>query len=270
MSETDTPSTGILEEMTVDEVEALDPEVVVLGVASTEPHGPHLPYGTDVFQADAVCRRSVTRANERGARVLMYPTLPIGNNVNFKEFPFACRVGVRTLMTVVLDIIHALEEEGVKKIVLVNGHGGNTATLQATLREHAASGPPGERAFVCATSTFNAVPDEIEERIEHPSEHAGESETSRMLHLRPDLVHEEKLDSFPMQNLSIDELESQSMYFVPPWDGYMPDSAGGDTRASSAEKGEAIVDGAADRIADVLVELHEAEIHNLFPYPEDG
>lgn len=265
---TDRPS-GILEEMTIDEVEALDPDVVVLGVASTEPHGPHLPYGTDVFQADAVCRRAVTRANERGARALMYPTLPIGNNVNFEAYPFACRVGVRTLMNVVLDVIDALEREGVRKIVIVNGHGGNTATLQATLREHAENSAPDERAFVCVTSTFDAIPDEAAERIEHPSEHAGESETSRMLHLRPDLVREDEFGSFPMREASIGELESDGIYFVPPWHGYMPDSAGGETNASSAEKGKALVDGAADWIADVLVELQESELHELFPYPED-
>ena len=270
MTDQNATPTGVLEEMTIDEVEALDPEVVVFGVSSTEPHGPHLPYGTDVFQADTVCRRSVTRANERGARALMYPTLPIGNNVNFKAYPFACRIGVRTLMNVVLDVIAALEEEGIRKIVIVNGHGGNTATLQATLREHVGRNAPDEGAFVCLTSTFDAVPEEAAERIEHPSVHAGESETSRMLHLRPDLVREEKFEAFPIQDSTIEELESEGMYFVPPWHGYMPESAGGETSASSAEKGEALVDGAANWVADILVALNETEMHELFPYPKEG
>lgn len=266
MSDQSTTSNGILEEMTIDEVEAFDPETVVLGLGSTEPHGPHLPYGTDVFQADGVCRRAVTRANERGASVLMYPTLPIGNNVNFKAYPFACRVRVRTLMNVVLDVIDALEREGIRKIVLVNGHGGNTATIQATLREHAGRNAPDEGAFVCMTSTFDAVPDDVAERIEHPSDHAGEEETSRMLHLRPDLVDEDAMDAFPVQRPTIDELESDGVYFVPPWHGYLPESAGGETSASSAEKGEALIDSAADWIADILVALDDAEVNELFPY----
>ena len=61
---------GILEEMTLDDVRAFGPEVVVLGVGSTEPHGPVLPYGTDAFACDALCRRAVRLANEKGARVL--------------------------------------------------------------------------------------------------------------------------------------------------------------------------------------------------------
>jgi creatinine amidohydrolase len=261
--------TGILAEMTRDDVEELDPEVVLFGVASTEPHGPHLPYGTDVYQTEGVCRRAVTSANERGARALMYPTLPIGNNVNFKAYPFACRIGVRTLMDVVLDVIEAIEEEGVRKVVVVNGHGGNTATLQATLREHAGRNDPDEGAFVCLTSTFDAIDDEAAARIEHPSQHGGESETSRMLYLRPDLVREEEFDAFDIQNPTVDELAAEDVSFVPPWHGYMPESAGGETRASSAEKGEALVESAAEFVADVLVALDETETHELFPYPEN-
>ena len=143
---------GILSEMTVDDVRAFKPEVVVVGVGSTEPHGPILPYGTDFFQTDGLCRRAVARANEKGARVLMYPTLPIGNNVNFKPFPFACRVSVRTLMLTLLDIIQALEEDSIRKVVLVCGHGGNSDAMNAVLREHFGQTPPGQRAFVCMTT----------------------------------------------------------------------------------------------------------------------
>jgi len=265
----DQPATGdgILSEMTIDEVKRFDPETVVFGLGSTEPHGPHLPYGTDVTQTEAVCRRAVTRANERDARALMYPTLPIGNNVNFKEYPFACRIGVRTLMDVVLDVIEAVEAEGIQKVVLVNGHGGNTATLKATLREHAGRNAPGGGAFVCLASTFQSVPDDITDRIEHPSDHAGEEETSRMLHLRPDLVRESEFDAFPRQEPIIERLNSDGAYFVPPWHGYMPESAGGETAESSAEKGELLIDGAADWIAELLVELQGADVDALFPYP---
>ncbi len=79
---------GILEEMTIEDVKAFDPEVLVWAIGSTEPHGPALPYGTDYWQADADVRSGVVKANQQGARVLMYPTLPIGNNANMKAFPF--------------------------------------------------------------------------------------------------------------------------------------------------------------------------------------
>ena len=91
---------GLLEEMTVEEVRAFDPEVVVLPLGSTEPHGPHLPMGTDVYQVTRLCRLAVAAANANTARALLYPTLPITNNANFRAFPFALRIGIRTLMSV--------------------------------------------------------------------------------------------------------------------------------------------------------------------------
>ncbi|MEX0745446.1 MAG: creatininase family protein [Phycisphaeraceae bacterium] len=267
MSNEPQSQSGILEEMTIEGVRAMSPRVVMLGIGSTEPHGPHLPYGTDLYQTDAVCRRAVTRANDRGARVLMYPTLPISTNANFQAFPFACRIGVRTLMNVLLDIIEALEQDGIRKVVLVNGHGGNPDVVRATVREHVGRRRPGEGAFVCMTSTTDVVPEEARAIVEHPSDHAGENETSRMLHLRPDLVRPEKFDDFLVQKPTIDHLRSGRMFFVRPWHGYIPASAGGETRSSSAEKGQTLTDAGADWLADFLVALAESPWHDQFPYP---
>lgn len=266
MSTTDPSRSGILKEMTIDDVRAFEPRVVVLGIGSTEPHGPHLPYGTDTWQVDGICTRGVIRANERGARVLLYPTLPISNNVNFKAFPFACRIGVRTLMNVVLDIIEALEEDGIRKIVLVNGHGGNPDTLRAAMREQVSRHRPGEGAFVCMTSGSTLPPAEAASVIEHPSDHAGEAETSQMLYLRPELVRQDKFDAFPVEKATISGLNGGKFQYVRPWHGYLPVSAGGETRTSSAEKGRTLIEGAADELAALLVELDAAPMHALFPY----
>ena len=257
---------GILQEMTLDEVREFRPEVVVLGVASTEPHGPVLPYGTDFFECDALVRRAVALANERGGRVLMYPTLPIGNNVNFKVFPFACRVAVRTLMRMLLDIIGALQEDGIRKIVLVNGHGGNTDTIQAVLREHFDRTPRGERAFVC--TTWGPPSAAVAAMIQHPSDHGGEDETSRIMYVRPDLVRTDKLQAMPVGRPTLRAAAEGKVHFVRPWHAYVPMGGGGETRKASAEKGKAIIESGAEGLASVLVELSEAKWHADFPYPE--
>src|SRR5690606_29174284 len=161
--------------------------------------------------------------------------LPISNNVNFKVFPFACRIRVRTLMNVVLDIIEALEEDGIRKIVLVNWHGGNPDTLQATLREHTERHHPGEGAYVCLASPGNFISREAWQCIEHPSEHAGEAETSLMLHLKPELVHRDQFEEFPVRRPVLEQLQPGGVFHVRPWHALMPESAGGETRASSGE-----------------------------------
>ena len=256
---------GILEEMTIEDVRAFEPEVVVWGIGSTEPHGPVLPYGTDAFQADAVVRRGVIRANQQGAKALMYPTLPIGNNANFKAFPFACRIAPQTLMQVVLDVLEALEADGIGKIVLVNGHGGNTDALRATLRQHAHTRKVGQGAFVCMA--FYSAPEGV---IEAPSEHGGESEVCRMMYLRGELVRTEKFGVSPHGKLAIEALNDPEVYFVKPWHLHLPASAGGDVRKSSAEKGEKIIEHCADRLAELLVALSKAEKTDTFPFKPTG
>jgi len=250
---------GLLEEMTVEEVRAFEPEVVVLPLGSTEPHGPHLPYGTDAFQVTRLCRLAVEQANRRDARVLLYPTLPITNNANFRQFPFALRIGIRTLMSVIIDIVVQCREDGIDKVVIVNGHGGNPAAIDAALREIAGvDGMP----FVCCASGI--PPEGFVSPIEHPSDHGGESETSRMMWIRPDLVREEKLDDNPFGRLRVPGLTKAR--FVRPWHLYVPESAGGETRTALAEKGKTLVEANAEGLADLLVELSQAPYDEGFPY----
>lgn len=250
---------GLLEEMTVEEVRAFAPQVVVLPLGSTEPHGPHLPMGTDTWQVTRLSRLAVAAANGRGARVLLYPTLPITNNANLRRFPFALRVGVRTLMSMLVDIVTQCRDDGVRKVVLVNGHGGNPDTIRATLREIAGmDGMP----FVCATGGI--PPEGWTSPIEHPSDHGGESETSRMMWIRPDLVRGDRLADNPFGRLAVPSLARAD--FVRPWHLYVPASAGGETRASSADKGRAITEAAAAGLADLLVELAAAPWSERFPY----
>jgi len=259
---------GILQEMTIDEVREFDAEVVVLGVASTEPHGPSLPYGTDFFQCDGLARRAVIKANERGARALMYPTLPIGNNVNFKAWPFACRMRVRTLMNLMLDIIEQIEADGVRKIVIVNGHGGNTDALNAVLREQFERHEPhcDDRAFVCMAGSFASA--EAREAIEHSAPHGGEGEVSRVMYLRPDLVKTDRLTDQPVCTPFVESIAAGKVHWVKPWYLYVPLSGGGDTRKSTPEKGVGLIETGSDGLADFLVELTNAPWGPNFPFPE--
>ena len=136
MSEdTKQPRIGILEEMTIEDVRQFNPEVVVVPVGSTEPHGPHLPYCTDTIEARSFAETATMIANSRGARVLCYPTLPISLDVNFSGYPFALSMRVKTFMCVLRDICEQIERHGVRKIVIANVHGGNCSAVEALLRE---------------------------------------------------------------------------------------------------------------------------------------
>lgn len=254
--------------MTIEEVRTFRAEVVILALTSTEPHGPHLPYGTDFFIGDGIVREAVRLANDREARVLMYPSLPVGNNVNFQHFPLACRVRVRTYMNMLLDIIEALEEDGIRKIVLLNSHGGNTDTARAVLREHFDRHRPGsaERAFVSFCTYLDLIDPAAAGVITHPSDHAGESETSLIQHFQPQLVRTDHLADFPVVKPDLEELRDGRVFFVRAWEKYLPVSAGGETRDSRPEKGKVQADAAARGLADYLVKLAKAPWHSGFPY----
>ena len=258
-SETAPAFPGLLEEMTVEEVRAFRPEVVVLPLGSTEPHGPHLPLGTDTYQVTSLCRLAVAEANRQGARALLYPSLPITNNANVRRFPFALRMGVRTLMSVIVDIVTQVREDGVYKVVIVNGHGGNPGAIEAALREIAGL---DDMPFVCWTGGIQ--PEGYVSPIEHPSDHAGESETSRMMHIRPELVREDELADNPFGRLRVKALAGAR--FVRPWHRYVPASAGGETRASTPEKGRSIQEASAEGLAALLLELSQTPLDEHFPY----
>lgn len=259
---------GILADMTLAEVRDFNPEVAIIALTSTEPHGPHLPYGTDYYIGDGVVREAVQLANQREARVLMYPSLPVGNNVNFQHFPFACRMRVRTYMNMLLDIIEALEQDGIRKIVLANSHGGNIDTVRATMREHFERHAPQSptRSFVCFCTAAGMHDRDIKGVITHQSQHAGEAETSLIQHLHPGLVQAEHFANFEVGEPELEELRGPHVHFVRPWEKYMPQCCGGETRLSEPEKGKILAETAARGLADYLVKLSEAKWRIGFPY----
>jgi len=250
---------GLLEEMTVEELRKFKPQVAVLPLGSTEPHGPHLPYGTDSYQVTRLSRLGVQRANERGARALLYPTLPITNNANVRKFPFACRIGVQTLIQALIDIATQCREDGVMKMVIVNGHGGNPGAIAAALRQIAGM---DNMPFVCLAARLNPVG--YKSPIVHESDHGGEDETSRMMWIRPDLVRTNKLRNNPHGKVKVPGLHRAD--FVRPWHLYVPVSAGGETREASAAKGESIIEANAEGLAELLVGLSKAKWDARFPY----
>ena len=78
--------------MTLDQIEAFKPEVVIVPIGSTEPHGEHLPYCTDTLNARDMAETAAVAANAAGVPVLCYPTLPISLNVNATALPWALSV----------------------------------------------------------------------------------------------------------------------------------------------------------------------------------
>jgi creatinine amidohydrolase len=257
---------GLLETMTITDFIDFRPEVAVIPVGSTEPHGPHLPYGTDTLIADGFTAESVRLANLDGARVLRLPPLPIGNNVNFKGFPFACRIRVETLMAVLADLVEFLREEGIRKVVIVNCHGGNDATIRASLRE--LFDRHQQEIFLCACGAGSFGGDEYGKLFDDRSPHAGEYETSMILHFAPELVISSAFKPADPEMPAIESLAGHDAEWVRPWHRLMPDSYAGRPDLASAEKGSRFSKACAAGFARFLTELSKEPWHPNFPYPK--
>jgi len=130
-------------------------EVALLPIGSTEPHAQHLVYGTDTFQVERFAERVAAEANQRGARCLLLPTMPFSCNVNLHECAWAMDLQPRTLIDFVTDVVASVVRQGVKKIVILNGHGGNEAALQAGLREM----HPKFDAFIALSQWYSVAGD---------------------------------------------------------------------------------------------------------------
>jgi len=261
------PRMGILEEMTLPEVEAFDPEIVVIPCGSTEPHGPHLPYCPDTACLRDVAEGGTVLANERGVRALCYPTLPIGLNVNF-GWPFALSMKVPTYIQMLMDLCEQIEKQGVRRILLVNGHGGNTSALHAFQRQWAhrgCGGMPGaeDHAFVCTVLRRSPRGAEI---AEHASDHAGEAETLEMLAIRPELVRHDKLDEFKWGKPAVKILEHPRIHWVKPWHLHLPSAAGGETRTVNMENAKKLQQLNHEWIADVICDLCSIPWSGRYPY----
>ena len=180
------------EEATWQEMGALDRQrtIVVLPVGSVEQHGHHMPIGTDTILAAAV---AVEAAKLSGPKVVVLPSPWYGLSAHHMHFPGSVTLAADTMIAMVSDIVASVVAHGFRRIAIVNGHGGNAGVINvlASTLGYRFYG----KARVVSLSYF-ALPREeiaaIRESRHGGTGHACEFETSMMLRVRPDLVHQER------------------------------------------------------------------------------
>ena len=168
---------------------------VILPLGATEQHGPHLPLGTDTIRAAALA----DLVAERLPGWLVAPALPFGCSDEHSGFPGLLGLDAATLARVVVDLARRLMGWGVRRLVLLSAHGGNGEALELTLKLLQKELPDLEVRTNDDLETVAPVMLEVarQEGISASAVglHAGEGETSEMLHLRPDLTHQPRAAS---------------------------------------------------------------------------
>jgi creatinine amidohydrolase len=253
--------TWCLSEVTLKRVrETGVPEVAVLPIGACEPHGLHLPYGADTYEAVAIAERACAIAHERGARVMLLPAIPYGVNSNLLSFPMTIHVQQETLNRIVRDVVFSLERHGVYKLVLLNGHGGND--FVGGLRDLYGQ----TKVWIFLVNWWQVGSDKLREIFEEVGDHSGEMETSVCMAIVPNLVHLEDADEGAVRPFRMEALAKGWAWTTRPWERLTKNSGHGDPRKATAEKGERYLNLVAERIANFLVELAKTPIDEWFPF----
>ena len=225
---------------------------------ATEAHNYHLPYATDVIQCDHVAAESARLAWERGARVAVLPTVPFGVQTGQLDIPFCLNVNPSTQLAILDDIARALGGRGCASCVILNGHGGND--FRAMIRELQPRVPD---VFLCAINWWSCV--DARPYFAAPGDHAGELETSVMMHVAPELVRRSpRPDRDASGRRSIAGLREGWAWAPRRWTAITDDTGVGDPSAATAAKGEAFFRAVTERIGGFLVELAAADTSALY------
>lgn len=241
-----------LGEMTWPEIGGLDRErfVAVYPIASFEQHGDHLPLLTDTLECEGITAALEERA---GDRIVVLPTQWLGYSFHHIHFGGSLTATSGTHVSMIVETVDGLVRAGFDKVLILNGHGGNQADMRVALQElrehHMEARVYGASWWEVAQAGL----DEVRTAGPDGSGHAGETETSLMLHLHPDLVRPALPARGGVRAASAHESQVQRFQML---EEVSPRGHFGDPTAASAEKGErmlaAIVDSLCGIVDDIL------------------
>jgi creatinine amidohydrolase len=216
-----------------------------------EQHGPHLPVGVDTFLCEGVCRRTADIA-AKSAPVVVAPTLWCGLAEHHMAFGGTFTFDLPTYRAVIFSFLRNIARHGFKRVLIVNGHGGNKNALNAFLADFVRE----TGLTIRVTTYFDVAPKQIEAILEDQKaiQHACEAETSMIMAEVPHLVKRERLAD------AHGPAQSHSASGMPPFQrfasykSFTPSGVVGDARRASADKGERLLAAVSQTIATYIVD----------------
>jgi creatinine amidohydrolase len=222
--------------------------IVILPVASMEQHGPHLPVGVDTILCEGVCKAGAEMA-AGDVPVVVAPTLWCGMAEHHMAFGGTFTFDVPTYRAVLLAFLRSIERHAFRRVLIVNGHGGNIAPLNAFLPDFARE----TRLQVFASTYFELAASDLAPLLEDQKgvHHACEVETSMMLVLAPDTVKRDRVpEAFGL--LDGDPRKAFRAARFHAFEDLTPSGVIGDARRANREKGEKLLAVCAEGLAAVL------------------
>ena len=249
---------------------SIDKTVAVLPVAATEQHGPHLPVSVDTTLVDGVIQAALPHL-AADLPVLFMPTQQVGKSNEHIRFPGTLTLSAQTLMAVWMELGACVARAGIKKLVLLNSHGGQVSVMDIVARDLRTA----HDLIVYSTNWYTLPLGDEVLGLFPPDEHrfgihAGDMETSMMLALREKYVDmaqakdfrstaEERAAKYPiLGNGSSAKLGWQVQ-------DYNPQGAAGNAAIATSAKGQALLNAAGLQLARLLQEVSDLPLTTLNP-----
>jgi creatinine amidohydrolase len=247
----------ILNELTWKDVRNTRYEVVVLPWGATEAHNFHLPYATDNILTEEVVARTAERAWKAGAKVVALPIVPFGVQTGQLDISLCLNMNPSTQLLLLRDVAMSLAAQGIPKLVIFNGHGGND--FRQMIREL----QPQVSVFLCVVNWYKVV--DPKGFFSDLGDHAGELETSVMQHVAAERVRPlSEAGAGAARKFKIAAFREGWAWAPRQWRQVTDDTGSGNPAASTAEKGKRYVDAVTEKVATFLVELAKADANK--PY----
>ncbi len=237
-------------------VQELEYDLVLLPWGATEPHNLHLPYLTDSILSHDVAVAAARQAWEQHrVRCMVLPPVNMGSqNPGQRDLKFCIHTRYETQKAILTDIVASLHTQGMRKLVIINGHGGNC--FKNMIRDLAVDYPD----FLIASSEwYTALP--ARDYFETPGDHADELETSAMLHFHPELVNLSEAGPGLSKPFAAKSLREKVAWIPRNWQRVTTDTGIGDPRTATAAKGKRFVEAVTARYAELFRELVSGPIY---------
>ena len=229
---------------------AADDAVVIAPVAAMEQHGPHLPVQVDSRLATEVSHRAARKSHSEQPTVVL-PVVWAGLSEHHMPFGGTITLDYDTLLSLFRCIVNSVQRHGFNKVLILNGHGGNIDACKMMAQQ--LSLETTDVTVVAATYWLEAQ-SRLEPLLEDQSNvlHAGEAETSMMMHLTPDLVDDSDLASHRTAGDLSFLLAGQASFRWRDLASVTPNGVLGDPSTASANKGEQLLEAASDAISELI------------------
>ncbi len=233
-------------------------DVAILPWGATEAHNYHLPYATDNFQVEAIAAEAGKIAWEAGTKCIVLPVIPYGVNTGQADIRLDMNLNPSTQLIILRDLITVLNRQEIKKLLVLNGHGGNN--FKPLLRELALEFPD---MFLSLCNWFG-VPNR-DAIFEEPGDHADEMETSLMLYLHSDLVSplNEAGDGNEKKSV-VTGIREGWAWSERQWPMVSDDTGIGNPKKATKEKGERVFKEVTQKVGGLITEIAALDLNSRY------